>query len=70
MSVLQKLHDSEINASVSSFYDRCWTVKLGDEMNGYTAETTVETMVEAEQWLDKTARAMYPHSAYAKQRAD
>lgn len=66
MSILQRLHDSEINASVESFFDRVWTVRLGDRMNGYRAETTVESFAEAEAWLDREARRLYPDSGYAR----
>jgi hypothetical protein len=38
MSIMQRLYDSEINTTVSSFYDDGSYVKLGDEMNGFRAE--------------------------------
>lgn len=63
--VMQKLHDSEINSAVLSFYDGSWTVKLGDEMNGFTEETQVSSFEEAMAWLDKTAKERYPNSFYA-----
>lgn len=37
-SVLRELYGREINVSIASFYDAGWTVRIGDEMNGYTAE--------------------------------
>ena len=33
-TIIDALHDSEINGEVSWFYDGVWTVKLGDEYNG------------------------------------
>jgi hypothetical protein len=39
-SVLQQIYDSEINASVSWFWDGGFAVKLGDSINGFVAETT------------------------------
>lgn len=65
MSVMQALHDSEINASISSFFDGAWFVKLGDEMNGWVAAERVGSFEEAEVWLDRRARELYPESAYA-----
>lgn len=65
MSVMQKLHDSEINSSISSFFDGAWTVKVGDELNGWVAEELVSSFEEAEQWLDRKARELYPESAYS-----
>lgn len=66
MSILQQLHDSEINTSVSSFYDGVWTAKLGDETNGFTPETSDPTTeAEALAWLDAEARRLFPNSLYA-----
>jgi hypothetical protein len=64
--ILQALHDSEINATVSVFFDGCFTARLGDRMNGWEAEETLPTMVDAEAWLDRKARELHPQSAYAK----
>jgi len=33
--VIDALYDSEINCSVSTFWDGGFTMKLGDEMNGF-----------------------------------
>jgi len=68
MSVLTELHDSEINASIASFFDGAWTVKLGDEMNGFRAQTTVSSEAEAYEWLRRTAIKLYPDSDFAKAR--
>lgn len=65
MGILQRLHDSEINASIASFFDGVWTAKLGDEMNGFRAEATVGSEAEAEAWLDAKARELFPESDYA-----
>ena len=63
-SVIQKLYDSEINCLISSFWQCGFTVKIGDDMNGFAAETEVETVQEATDWLDAKARELYPNSAY------
>ena len=39
----QKIYDSELNVSISWLRDGGIEVKLGDEMNGYAAETNVNT---------------------------
>lgn len=65
MGILQRLHDSEINASIASFFDGAWTVKLGDEMNGFRAEEVVASETAGLSWLDDKARELYPLSAYA-----
>lgn len=63
--LLQRLYDSEINVGLTSFWDNGWTVWIGDAMNGRQAEATVPTLAEAEAWLTKAARAVYPGSAFA-----
>lgn len=70
MSVLQQLHDSEINGSISSFYDGVWTVRLGDDMNGYKEECIVSTYTEAEKALVDLAIKHYPNSKFALSWAD
>jgi hypothetical protein len=65
MSIPQRLYDSEINFSITTFWDGGFTVKIGDDMNGFAAEETVRTYAEALEWLDATARARYPRSRYA-----
>jgi hypothetical protein len=59
-STMQRLHDREINSSISSFYDSRWTAKLGDEINGWKAEETLNSFEEAEAWLEAKARELYP----------
>jgi hypothetical protein len=63
--VPQRLYDSEINFSISCFWDGGFTVKIGDDMNGFDAETTVMKYEDAFPWLDKEARGRYPESLYA-----
>jgi hypothetical protein len=58
--VPQRLYDSEINFSISCFWDGGFTVKLGDEMNGFVARETVGTYDEALAWLELTADEHYP----------
>ena len=61
----QRLYNSEINFSISCFYDGGFDVKLGDSMNGFAAQTQVGTFEEALAWLDNEARTRYPSSLYA-----
>lgn len=61
----QRLYDSEINFSISCFWDGGFTVKLGDDMNGFDAETQTRTYADALAWLDQEARKRYPGSLYA-----
>jgi hypothetical protein len=63
--VLARLYESEINFSVSAFWDCGITVKLGDHINGFSAETEVRTPSEAAEFLDRAAREQYPESLYA-----
>ena len=65
MSIMQKLHDSEINARISSFYDGSWTWEIGDEMNGFKAEGFAKSFEAAETALAASARGLYPDSYFA-----
>lgn len=53
----QQLYDREINFSISTFWDGGFTVKIGDELNGFRAETTVATYAEALEWLEQQTRS-------------
>ena len=64
-SVIDALYASEINCSLSTFWDGGIEVKLGDEMNGFVAEKNVKTTAQAAAWLDSAAREHYPESTYA-----
>lgn len=63
--VPERLCQSEINFSLSSFWDGGWTVKLGDEMNGFREEASIQDYWDALKWLDEKAREHYPESLYA-----
>ena len=63
--VLDRLYDSEINYSVTVEWTNEILVRLGDEMNGWDAETFVRTSAEAAEWLDREARRLHPESKYS-----
>lgn len=64
-NVLAALYDSEINVNISSFWDGGFEVKLGDGMNGFDAETTVQHSTEIAAWLKSEAIKAYPESRFA-----
>jgi hypothetical protein len=64
-AVMDSLYESEINCSVSTFWDGGITVRLGDETNGFVAEADCKTSAEAAQFLDTAARHHFPNSSYA-----
>lgn len=55
----QQFHDAEINGSIAWFHDTGWTVKLGDELNGFDAEAQVGSYAEAIAWLAAKAKELY-----------
>jgi hypothetical protein len=65
-TVIVALHDSEINGEVSWFFDRLWSVKLGDPFTGYDAVATVASIEEAVEWLRANAVRLYPDSTFAQ----
>lgn len=70
MSVFQDLYSSEINFKVSTFWDGGFEVSLGDQMNGFKVETTVNRWGEVEAWLTAAAIKAYPTSLFAKMYRD
>ncbi len=55
----QRLHDSEINASLSWFYDDGFKWELGDNVNGWTTDGRASTAREANE-LAENAFAEFP----------
>lgn len=66
MNVIQIIYDSEINFSISCFWDRGFDVKLGDPMNKYTMEDNFYSYAEVLSWLVEKVKEFYPHSEAAK----
>lgn len=60
--VIDKLYASLINFEISTMFDGGVLVRLGDDLNGYEAETYVRTGAEAAAWLDAEVRRRYPKS--------
>jgi hypothetical protein len=65
-SVLQQLHDSEINVSIHCFADCGFHVELGDELNGIRAEAYLSMWDDVEEWLAGMARIHFPTSVFAR----
>lgn len=65
--ILQSLYDSEINASISWFWDGGFDWRLGDELNGYVAEGTADSFSGACEELRLSAIRHFPHSTFAKE---
>src|SRR6202521_4261992 len=63
---LPKIYDSEINVEISWFGDSGITIKLGDPLNGYLAQTSVKTIAELVPWLQRAIATHYPDSTYIK----
>ncbi|MDN5001260.1 hypothetical protein ACFQZO_10225 [Bradyrhizobium sp. GCM10027634] len=64
--LLQDLYNSEINYTIATFWDAGFRVLLGDDLNGFVAETRVPTFTDAAQWLAIAAVTHYPDSEFAK----
>src|SRR5579862_4384736 len=63
---LQQIYDSEINIDIGWFWDGGITVRLGDRMNGYLAEETMNTAGDIVPWLQEAIAHFYPDSTYAQ----
>jgi hypothetical protein len=51
--VVNALYESEVNFALIAEWDNGLLIRLGDEMNGWDAETYVRTAEQAADWLDK-----------------
>lgn len=68
-TILPDLYASEINATLTWFWDGGFDVSLGDEMNGVRAEGNCREYVDALEWLRDKAIEFYPISVFAKRYA-
>lgn len=64
---LQMIQASEINYQISCFYDCGFTVKIGDEVNGFVYVSGLcETFLEAAEHLIEQVLIHYPASDFAE----
>jgi predicted RNA-binding Zn ribbon-like protein len=68
-AILNDLHLNKVDASISWSCDGRVDVKLGDPLNGYDAETKVDTFAEAAEWLRVKALMHYPRSEFSRKYA-
>jgi hypothetical protein len=61
---LQRMYDSEINFSISTFWDGGFDWKLGDEQNGFVKEGSTFTFGEAVECLANAAHTHYQDSVF------
>jgi len=64
--ILQALSDSEINWSISQFYDEGTCFVLGDRLNGYKSVQYIDDIERGVEFLAKEAAAEYPKSEFTK----
>ena len=64
---LQKIYDSGICFSISTFWNAGFTIKLGNYRNRLEAEAVFKTLDEAIFWLQGQVKARFPDSTYASQ---
>jgi DNA-binding CsgD family transcriptional regulator len=64
-TILERLAESEISASIDVLAPAGWRARLGDDLNGWDAEELCNSYAEAAAWLDRKARELHPQSDYA-----
>jgi hypothetical protein len=62
---LQRIYDSEINLRIGWLWDGGIEVRLGDEVNGFLAEETVQFVADIVPWLQEAIAHFCPTSSYA-----
>lgn len=50
--ILDLYYEQELNVSIHSFWDAGWTVKIGDNMNGYELERNYQTLDTIKECLE------------------
>ena len=68
-ALLSDIYRSEINISITSFWDDGYTVKLGDEMNGFRVTLRVRdghNIVDLPAIIKNAVIRYYPNSDFAK----
>ena len=63
---LNDLYKSEINFSISCFWDNGFDVKLGDSINGFKVEENFDSLYDAMQWLFNMTIKHYPNSSFSE----
>jgi hypothetical protein len=59
---LESLRESEINFTISTFFDGGWSFRLGDSTNGYLTGIDVDTFEEGLEWLWQAAEKHFPEA--------
>lgn len=68
--LLNDLYGSEINISIETFFDRGYTIKFGDDINGFKKEITLYTLTGIKSFLIDKGKELYPESEFAKKYQD
>lgn len=50
-NIFQSFYDMERNFTIYCFYDAGFTLKIGDDMNGFKDENTFKTFAELERYV-------------------
>lgn len=66
LNTIDELYDSEINFSISVFWDMGFKVEIGDQVNGILDIQHFETIREAIAWLAVSAVKYFPQSEFAE----
>jgi hypothetical protein len=66
MTVLDDLYKSNVSVQLEMYADFGIIVRLGDRINGFTAETQVWSWAEVERWLTLQACYHHPRSEFAR----
>lgn len=66
MNLFDDLYDSEINFSITAFWDGGYHLRLGDELNGWTDEGWADVFDDVPEELKRMAIKHHPDSDFAK----
>ncbi len=64
IEILKDLYASEINISISCFWDGGWNIALGDLINGWGAKVMLDDLENAPEWIIENATRIWPKSDF------
>ena len=65
-NILQDIYDSEINLTISWFWDEGINIVIGDNTNGIRKARNFDTIRQALSYLAVAVSEMYPDSDFAR----
>ena len=64
--IIQRLHASEVNGSISWFFDVVWVCRIGDDLNGWKLDSKADDFESAIRDLAEKTFEQFPRSKFGE----